>query len=134
MDARVWHYEVGGANVLSRWFSSRKAVPGGKRSSALDAIVSTSWEPEWTSELIEILSVLTRLVEKEDEQAEILAGVISGPVFTMHQLSAAGVDWPTMKKDRLPRLRLSLTAWRALTDLCYWCRTPPIGTKQRPHQ
>ena len=75
VDARVWHYEVGGANVLSRWFSSRKAVPGGKRSSALDAIVSTSWEPEWTSELIEILSVLTRLVEKEDEQAEILAGV-----------------------------------------------------------
>lgn len=105
----VWEYAVGGRNVLKSWFNYRKAVPGGKKTSPLDHIHVDTWDPDWTTELIDLLTVLTRLVELEPTQAELLADVLTGPVHTMDDLRTAGVRWPTAARDRRPRRDFSTT-------------------------
>jgi hypothetical protein len=96
-------YEVGGRNVLKSWFNYRKKEPGGKRSSPLDDINVESWPSDWTVELIELLTVLTRLVELEPAQADLLNRILTGPILTKDQLEEKGVSWPLAKKDRAPR-------------------------------
>ncbi|MCL2464336.1 MAG: hypothetical protein FWF28_04610 [Micrococcales bacterium] len=102
----VWEYAVGGKNVLKSWFNYRKAEPGGNRTSPLDDIHTDQWDPDWSSELLDVLSVLTRLVAHEPRQAQTLNRVLVGDVFTMAELRAAGVQWPTTKADRKPRMPL----------------------------
>ena len=70
----VWDYAVGGKNVIRSWFNYRKKEPGGKRSSPLDHLSPAAWDPDWTTEAIDLLTVLTRLVELEPAQADLLAG------------------------------------------------------------
>jgi hypothetical protein len=84
-------YEVSGLRVVKRWFDRRKREPEGRRSSPLDDVVATSWEPEWTAELIDLLNVLTLLVELEPAQAALLDVVLQGPMITSHKLRADGV-------------------------------------------
>jgi hypothetical protein len=98
----VWDYAVGGKNVLKSWFNYRKAVPGGKKTSPLDLIHVEVWDADWTTELIDLLTVLTRLVELEPAQADLLDAVVAGPVHILDTLRTAGVRWPTTPADRRP--------------------------------
>jgi Type ISP C-terminal specificity domain len=104
VDPRVWSYEVGGRNVLNGWFSYRKAEPGGKKTSPLDYLNADMWESSWTTELIEVLSALTRVVSLAEEQIAVLAEIAAGPTLSMEALAARGTVWPKIKKDRWPRL------------------------------
>lgn len=104
----VWAYTVGGKNVLKSWFNYRKAVPGGKKTSPLDYVHVDTWPAEWTTELIDLITVLARLVDLEAEQAELLADVLAGPMLTSDGLAAEGVHWPTGPSDRKPRYGLAL--------------------------
>jgi hypothetical protein len=105
----VWAYDVGGKNVLKSWFNYRKATPGGKKTSPLDDIHVSAWPAEWTRELLELLSVLGRLVELEPAQADLLGRIVAGPVLTMADLAKSGTRWPTdPKKDRKPRRGFSV--------------------------
>lgn len=99
----VVDYTVGGRNVLKSWFNYRKKSPGGKRSSPLDDIHVDEWPSEWTVELIDLLTVLTRLVELEPAQADLLDRILAGPIAAKDDLAAHGVHWPVTKKDRTPR-------------------------------
>ncbi|MEE6294721.1 type ISP restriction/modification enzyme [Georgenia wangjunii] len=99
----VWDYAVGGKNVIKSWVNYRKAVPGGKKTSPLDHMHVDMWDPNWTTEFIDLLTVLTRLVELEPAQSDLLDRVLAGPVLTMDDLRAAGVRWPTKPTDRKPR-------------------------------
>jgi predicted helicase len=103
VKAEVFNYAVGGRNVINSWFNYRKKSPTGKKTSPLDDIHVDSWPPEWTSELSDLLTVLTRLVELEPAQAGLLDRILDGPILTMDELAARGVVWPTTKKDRAPR-------------------------------
>jgi len=102
----VWAYTVGGKNVLKSWFNYRKAVPGGKKTSPLDYVHVDTWPGEWTTELIDLLTVLTRLVDLETEQAQLLDDVLAGSVLTMDALAAEGVRWPSKPSNRKPRYGL----------------------------
>lgn len=106
VTADVWAYAVGGRNVLKSWFNYRKAVPGGKKTSPLDYMHVDTWPGEWTTELIDLLTVLTRLVDLEAEQAQLLEDVLAGPVLTMDALATEGVRWPAGPSDRKPRYAL----------------------------
>lgn len=92
----AWRYEVSGKQVLKQWFSYRKAnrtrpVIGDRRPpSKLGEIQPESWPAEYTSELINVLNVLGRLVELEPAQAELLGRVCAGPLITNEELKAAG--------------------------------------------
>ena len=93
VDPRVVNYEVSGMNVLRKWFGYRRATRPQARGeqSPLDDIRPTSWPPEYTSDLLDLLNVLTLLVEIEPEQADLLEDVMSGPRITVDDLTDAGV-------------------------------------------
>ena len=95
----AWEYTVGGKNVLRSWFGYRKAEPGGKKSSPLDDIHVSSWPSEWTSELLDLLSVLTRLVGIEEAQAELLDEIMTVSLASRDMLASAGAIWPDGTKD-----------------------------------
>jgi hypothetical protein len=99
----VVDYTVGGRNVLKSWFNYRKKNPTGRKSSPLDDIHAEEWPSEWTVELIDLLTVLTRLVELEPAQADLLDRILAGPIATRDELAERGVIWPTTRKDRAPR-------------------------------
>jgi hypothetical protein len=83
----VWAYEVSGKQVLRQWFSYRRRnrerpLIGDKRPpSKLGEIQPDHWLSEYTSELINVLHVLTLLVELEQRQAELLKQVCDGPLI-----------------------------------------------------
>lgn len=91
VPASVWTYDVGGMRVLNKWFGYRKAKPSSKRTSPLDDIHVDAWPPEWTKELIELLSVLRRLTDLAPAQRELLREVLAAPVITQSELVAEGV-------------------------------------------
>ncbi|WP_327290313.1 type ISP restriction/modification enzyme [Streptomyces sp. NBC_01198] len=87
----VWAYDVGGMKIVSKWFGYRKAAPTSKRTSPLDDIHAERWPHEWTTELIDLLSVLRRLTDLEPRQSELLGEILAGPVITEAELTASGV-------------------------------------------
>ncbi|MGW6646965.1 type ISP restriction/modification enzyme [Streptomyces iakyrus] len=56
----AWDFEVGGVRVLEQWFAARVAVaePG-----TLAAIRPVTWTQTWTSELLELITVLALIAE-----------------------------------------------------------------------
>jgi hypothetical protein len=92
----VWGYEVSGKHVLTQWFSYRKRnrerpIIGDRRPpSKLGTIQPDHWLAEYTTELLNVLHVLGRLVELEGPQAELLDRICSGPTIAADELLAAG--------------------------------------------
>lgn len=82
---------MGGKNVVRSWVNYRKAAPGGKRSSPLDDMHVESWPAEWSVEFTDLLTVLTRLVDAESAQQELLDRVFAGPLLTVPTLTEHGV-------------------------------------------
>jgi hypothetical protein len=116
---RMWGYEVSGKQVLRQWFSYRKRdrerpIIGDRRTpSKLGEIQPDHWLPEYTTELINVLNVIGRLVAFEPAQADLLDRVCSGPTISDEELRAAGAftlpSGSTRKtkaasSDRQPRL------------------------------
>ena len=96
MPQAVWDYEVSGKHVLLQWFSYRKfdrqkPPMGDKRPpSELCKIQPESWLAEYTTELLNVLHVLGRLVEMEERQSKTLQKVCASPTITKDDLDAAG--------------------------------------------
>ncbi|HEX7694713.1 MAG TPA: hypothetical protein VF409_09500, partial [Sphingomonas sp.] len=94
---KVWRYEVDGKQVVPQWFSYRKrdhSKPsmGDKRPpSPLQAIQPEHWLAEYTADLLDLLNVLTLLVELEPEQARLLDEVCAGELISEADLRAAGM-------------------------------------------
>lgn len=91
VEPAVWSYEVSGMKVLRHWFERREREPSGGRSSPLDAVVSKTWDPDWTTELLETLTVLTLLIDLETTQADLLDRVVKGPLVTVDDLVRGGL-------------------------------------------
>ncbi|MEV8592497.1 type ISP restriction/modification enzyme [Streptomyces sp. NPDC052012] len=100
----VWNYEVGGMRIVKKWFGYRKASPTSRKTSPLDDIHVTSWPREWTEELINLLSVLRRLVDLAPTQQALTAKIVSSPVITVADLTSAGVLPPQPGATRARRL------------------------------
>jgi len=92
----MWSYEVSGKQVIKQWFSYRKAdrerpIIGDRRPpSRLGEIQPDRWPAEYTSELLNVLNVLGRLVELEPAQVELLERVCGAETITVDQLRASG--------------------------------------------
>ncbi|CBG68743.1 MULTISPECIES: type ISP restriction/modification enzyme [Streptomyces] len=87
----VWRYDVGGMGVVNKWFGYRKASPTSKKTSPLDDIHVESWPHEWTTELMELLSVLRRLVDVAAAQEVLLGEILDGRLIAETDLMEAGV-------------------------------------------
>ena len=92
----VWAYEVSGKIVLKQWWSYRRQdrskPPMGDRRppSELSAIQPDAWLPEYTTELLAVIRILTRLVALEPRQADLLARIVDAPTLSADALNATG--------------------------------------------
>lgn len=104
----VWAYEVSGKQVLTQWFSYRgkdrsRPIIGDRRPpSPLGDIQPDHWLAEYTTELLNVLNVLGRLVLLESRQADLLARICEGPILPAAELKAAmeAAPQPARRKAR----------------------------------
>ncbi|MET9650338.1 MULTISPECIES: type ISP restriction/modification enzyme [unclassified Streptomyces] len=84
VPAEAWDFHVSGARMLEQWFARRtaQAEPG-----SLEAMGPAAWPQEWTSELLELITVLALLAQREPERAALAAH----PGTTRAELRSAGV-------------------------------------------
>ena len=91
----VWEYEVSGKQVLVKWFSyrrldrSRPIIGDRRQPSPLEKIQAEGWLAEYTTELMNVLHVLGRLVALEDRQADLFDRICSGPLLSGDDLRAS---------------------------------------------
>jgi len=80
----AWDFEVGGVRVLEQWFAARtaEAEPG-----TLAAVRPIAWPQTWTSELLELITVLALLAELRPQRAEL---AMTAPI-TAAELRKTGV-------------------------------------------
>lgn len=105
----VIDYRVNGMRVVEHWFRYRKKRPAGKRTSALDDIVATSWSSSMTTELLDLLNVLGRCALLESRQSKVLERIAAGPVVTLDDLRRASILPIRDVARRIPRPRQPLT-------------------------
>ncbi|MGY6020771.1 type ISP restriction/modification enzyme [Streptomyces spinosirectus] len=80
----AWDFETAGVRVLEQWFTARTAEP---EPGTLAAIRPATWPQTWTSELLELITVLALLAELRPQQEEL---TVTSPV-TASELHQAGV-------------------------------------------
>jgi hypothetical protein len=90
----AWDYEVDGVRALEQWFSARTTEP---EPGTLAAIRPATWPQTWTSELLELITVLALLAELRPRQREL---TVTAPV-TATELRKAGV-FPVPEAARKP--------------------------------
>ena len=84
----VWAYEVSGKHVLTQWLSYRKRnrerpqIGERRTPSPFGDIQPDAWRAEYTTELLNLLNVLGRLVALEPAQADLLERICAGPILT----------------------------------------------------
>ncbi|MER5178042.1 type ISP restriction/modification enzyme [Streptomyces sp. NPDC002896] len=86
VPAEAWDFQVSGARVLELWFGRRTGQP---EPGTLEAIRPTAWPQTWTSELLELITVLALLAELAPEQAELAEALDSA--VTAAELHRSGV-------------------------------------------
>ncbi|MDV9192919.1 type ISP restriction/modification enzyme, partial [Streptomyces sp. SR27] len=98
VPAEAWEFRVGGMRVLEQWFAHRTAAP---EPGSLEAIGPAAWPQEWTSELLELITVLALLGAREPERAAFTTGTsgTSGSA-TREELRAAGILPPPGRARR----------------------------------
>jgi hypothetical protein len=93
---QMWAYGVSGKQVLWQWFSYRRRdrtrpLIGDKRPpSPLDRIQPEGWLAEYTTDLLDLLNVLGRLIALEPAQADLLDRICAGPLLNVDTLRDAG--------------------------------------------
>ncbi|MFL4903187.1 type ISP restriction/modification enzyme [Streptomyces sp. MMS24-I2-30] len=80
----AWDFEVSGVRVLEEWFTARTA---GAAPGTLAAVRPAVWPQTWTSELLELITVLALLAELRSEMSEL---TVTSPI-TAAELRAADV-------------------------------------------
>ncbi|MET9966337.1 type ISP restriction/modification enzyme [Streptomyces sp. NPDC006356] len=89
---QAWDYEMAGVKVLEQWFTARVTEP---EPGTLAAIRPTTWPQAWTSELLELITVLALLAELQPLQEK-----LTSPL-TATDLHEAGV-LPVPESTRRP--------------------------------
>ncbi|QNS07118.1 type ISP restriction/modification enzyme [Streptomyces xanthii] len=87
VPAAAWDFTVGGVRVIEQWFARRTAPaePG-----TLAAVRPATWPQSWTSELLELVTVLALQAELEPECEE-LRGNLGAEPLTADELARARV-------------------------------------------
>ncbi|MEK2473224.1 type ISP restriction/modification enzyme [Streptomyces noursei] len=101
VPAGAWEFHAGGVRVLEEWFAQRcgtgaagaNGAAGGESAEAgsLAALRPAAWPQEWTSELLELVTVLALLAELAPQVAQLARAVAAGPRIGAAELRSAGV-------------------------------------------
>lgn len=92
VPAGAWEFRVGGVRMLELWFGRRASSD---EADGLEAIRPRGWPQEWTSELLELITVLALLTELRPRQQ----ALTEGPQLTAGDLRAA---WLSCRWRRRP--------------------------------
>lgn len=87
----VWSLEVSGMPVVKKWLGYRTARAAGKAassSSPLDQIRPMKWPDDWSTELLELLSVLQRTIDLRPSGIQLLDRILAGPLIKASELPA----------------------------------------------
>ncbi|MDN3022096.1 type ISP restriction/modification enzyme [Streptomyces sp. S.PB5] len=90
----AWDFEVGGVRALEEWFTARTAEP---EPGTLAAIRPATWPQTWTSELLELITILALTAEVTQQQDEL---TVTGRIASA-ELRKAGV-FPVPESARRP--------------------------------
>ncbi|WP_405740336.1 DNA methyltransferase [Streptomyces sp. NBC_01525] len=101
VPAGAWAYHADGVRVLEAWCAARSATAGADAQEPLAALGPDGWPPEWTTELLELVTVLALLAEAEPERAALRQEAAQGPGIGVAELRAAGV-LPVPARARRP--------------------------------
>ncbi|UQA98060.1 DNA methyltransferase [Streptomyces halobius] len=88
----AWDFHASGGRVLEAWFAQRTGVgteppePG-----SLAALRPTAWPRQWTSELLELITVLALLAELEPQSEGLRQRTAERPAIGAVELRAAGI-------------------------------------------
>lgn len=93
VPAGAWEFRVSGVRVLELWCERRAAACGaaGAGDAGLDAVRARGWLQEWTSELLELISLLALLAELRPRQEALAGALAAEPGIGADELRAAGV-------------------------------------------
>ena len=111
VEPGMWNYEVSGKQVLVQWFSYRKAnrerpiIGDRRRPSPLGEIQPNYWLAEYTTELINVLNVLGRLVDLEPAQAKLLEKICTGPTISVKESTTAKALAVAAKPKKMSKIR-----------------------------
>ncbi|MFF6980488.1 type ISP restriction/modification enzyme [Streptomyces sp. NPDC008343] len=83
----AWDFEMAGAKVLEQWFTARVAEP---EPGTLAAIRPATWPQAWTSELLELITVLALLAELRPLQEELTSAVTATDLHEAKVLPVPG--------------------------------------------
>jgi hypothetical protein len=91
----MWAYEVSGKHVISHWFSYRRKTRerpmiGDRRQPSPLGDIANGWLADYTTELVNLLNVLGRLIALEPKQADLLERVCAGSTLSSESLKAEG--------------------------------------------
>lgn len=102
----MWEYEISGKKVLRQWFSYRRRdrsrpIIGDRRPpSPLEKIQPEGWLPEYTTDLLNLLRVLGRVIALEPAQAVLLERICDGLLIPPDDLRAAGlIETPAVESE-----------------------------------
>ncbi|WP_394435270.1 type ISP restriction/modification enzyme [Streptomyces sp. SGAir0957] len=86
VPAAAWDFHVSGVRVMEQWFARRTAPaePG-----TLAAVRPSAWPQQWTSELLELITVLALLAELAPRHQDLRAD--PGPLLGPYDLRRAGI-------------------------------------------
>jgi hypothetical protein len=96
VTSEMWTYEVSGKQVIWHWFSYRRLdrsrpIIGDKRPpSPLDSIQPDGWLADYTTDLLDLLHVLGRLIALEPAQADLLSHICAQPLLGANELRETG--------------------------------------------
>lgn len=85
----VWNFEVSGMNVIPKWLGYRMAKPAGRAASSdspLDHMRPSTWAPEWSTELIEIVAALRETLRLTPDGVAILEEILAGSLIAAAEL------------------------------------------------
>lgn len=85
----VWEYSVSGMEVVRKWLGYRTAKGTGRAAASdnpLDKIRPITWSDEWNDELLDLLRMLTRTVDLQPTQADLLDRICAGPLIPASDL------------------------------------------------
>ncbi|MGW2227717.1 type ISP restriction/modification enzyme [Streptomyces formicae] len=87
----AWEFEVSGVRVLELWCRRRTTPTEPEDPTTLEAIRPTTWPQTWTSELLELITVLTLLSELEPRRGELADALDEGRTTDAAELREAGI-------------------------------------------
>lgn len=98
MPRAAWEFRAGGVRVLETWFERRTAPhePG-----TLEAVGPARWPSAWTSELLELITVLALLAELRPELRALADRLADAALIDAAELREAGV-LPVPRAARRP--------------------------------